>query len=78
MKLVWRECKTRGDTVWRIELSRFLQERGYRMLSFVDKYEHLGYKKGMCILVKGKNTVLSFKIDRFIKKIESHIFENYG
>lgn len=42
------------------------------MVSFVDRYvRHLGYKRHVHFSEKRKNTVLSFKIDRFIKKMRA-------
>ena len=65
--------------LWEDELCKFYKERGYRMVSFVERYvEHIGNKRHVHYSKKGKNSVLDFKIDRMIKKIRYNILKFIG
>ena len=65
--------------LWEDELCRFYKERGYRMVSFSERYvEHIGHKRHVHFSKRGKNTVLDFKIDRMIKKVRYTILKIFG
>lgn len=65
--------------LWEDELCKFYKDRGYRMISFVERYvEHLGDKRHVHFSKRGKNTVLDFKIDRMIKKIRAKFLKMTG
>ncbi|BBM37274.1 glycosyltransferase [Pseudoleptotrichia goodfellowii] len=66
-------------TLWEDELCKFYKERGYRMVSFAERYvEHIGNKRHVHFSKRGKNSVLDFKIDRMIKKIRYNLLKMFG
>ena len=60
-------------------LSNFYKERGYKTVFFKEPaVEHIGNKRHVHFSKNRKNTVLSFKIDRLIKKIRAKILKMRG
>ena len=60
-------------------LSNFYKERGYKTVFFKEPaVEHIGNKRHVHFSKNRKNTVLSFKIDRLIKKILAKILKMRG
>ena len=60
-------------------LSNFYKERGYKTVFFEEPaVEHIGNKRHVHFSKNRKNTVLSFKIDRLIKKIRAKILKMRG
>ena len=65
--------------LWEDELCRFYKEKGYRMVSFKQRYvDHIGNKRHVHYSKRGKNSVLNFKTDRMIKKIRYNILKLFG
>lgn len=76
--LFGKNVKLEG-TLWEDEISKFYKDRGYRMVSFEKRYvEHIGNKRHVHYSKKGKNSVLNFKIDRFIKTIRAKWLKMIG
>ncbi len=66
-------------TLWEDELCKFYKNKGYRMISFSERYvEHIGNKRHVHYSKKGKNSILDFKIDRTVKKIRYNILKLLG
>lgn len=60
-------------------LSDFYKERGFKTVFFKEPcVEHIGDKRHVHFSKNRKNTVLGFKIDRFIKKIRAKILKMQG
>ncbi len=60
-------------------LSNFYKERGFKTVFFKEPYvTHIGNKRHVHFSKKRKNSVLNFKIDRFIKKIRAKILKMKG
>ncbi len=67
------------NKLWEDELCKFYKGKGYRMVSFSERYvEHIGNKRHVHFSKRGKNTVLDFKIDRMIKKVRYNILKLMG
>lgn len=61
------------------ELSNFYKERGYKLIYLKNPFvKHIGNKRHVHFSKRGKNNVLSFKIDRFIKKIRAYFLKIIG
>ena len=60
-------------------LSNFYKEHGFKAIFFKEPYvTHIGNKRHVHFSKNRKNTVLSFKIDRLIKKIRAKILKFKG
>ncbi|WP_231284751.1 glycosyltransferase family 2 protein [Leptotrichia hofstadii] len=60
-------------------LSDFYKERGFKTVFFKEPYvTHIGNKRHVHFSKNRKNTVLSFKIDRLVKKIRAKILKLKG
>ena len=60
-------------------LSNFYKEHGFKTVFFKESYvTHIGNKRHVHFSKNRKNTVLSFKIDRMIKKIRAKILKMKG
>ena len=60
-------------------LSDFYKERGFKTIFFKEPYlTHIGNKRHVHFSKNRKNTLLSFKIDRFIKKIRAKFLKLTG
>ena len=60
-------------------LSDFYKEHGFKTVFFKEPYvTHIGNKRHVHFSKNRKNTVLSFKIDRLIKKIRAKILKLKG
>ena len=60
-------------------LSNFYKEHGFKAIFFKEPYvTHIGNKRHVHFSKNRKNTVLSFKIDRLIKKIRAKILKMRG
>ncbi|RRD40777.1 glycosyltransferase [Leptotrichia sp. OH3620_COT-345] len=65
--------------LWEDELCKFYKDKGYRMVSFEERYvNHIGYKRHVHFSKRGRNSVFDFKIDRMIKKIRYMILKLFG
>lgn len=66
-------------TLFENELSSFYKNKGFTMVSFCNPFvKHIGSKRHVHFSKNGKNSVLDFKIDRFIKKIRAKILKMQG
>ena len=66
---------------WKIkDMKRYYyKERGFKTVFFKEPYvTHIGNKRHVHFSKNRKNTVLSFKIDRLVKKIRAKILKLKG
>ena len=60
-------------------LSDFYKEKGYKLVFLKEPFvEHIGNKRHVYFSQKGRNSILNFKIDRFIKTIRAKWLKKIG